>query len=147
MRDGRVTQIGIRTARRQSLREIPEVEATTVDGLCGDHYSGKSGARQVTLIQAEHIACIASFLGVPELDALVLRRNLVVEGINLLALKGAQFQVGDATLEYTGPCHPCSRMESVLGPGGYQASRGHGGITARVVDSGLIRRGDVVRLI
>jgi MOSC domain-containing protein YiiM len=68
----------------------------------------------------------------------------VVSGINLLALNGAQFAIGGALMEGTGPCHPCSRMEEIFGPGGYNAVRGHGGITARVILGGVIRVGDVV---
>ena len=78
------------------------------------------------------------------LDPALLRRNIVVAGLNLLALKGRRFRIGGALLEGSGPCEPCSRMEEALGPGGYNAMRGHGGITARVVEGGLIRVGDAV---
>jgi len=69
----------------------------------------------------------------------------VVSGLNLLALKGKQFRIGNVVLEYTGLCHPCSKMETALGPGGYNAMRGHGGITTRVVEAGDITVGDDVR--
>ena len=75
------------------------------------------------------------------------RRNVVVEGINLLALQDRRVQIGEAVVEITGLCHPCSRMEEVLGPGGYNAMRGHGGLTAKVVRSGAVKLGDEVRLL
>ncbi|MBS0562065.1 MAG: MOSC domain-containing protein, partial [Proteobacteria bacterium] len=107
----------------------------------------RDGRRQATLIQAEHLAVVAAFLGRDALDPAPLRRNLVVAGINLLALKGRVVQVGGARLEILDDCHPCSRMEEALGPGGYNAMRGLGGVTARVLAGGVLRLGDpVVRL-
>ena len=68
----------------------------------------------------------------------------MVSGLNLLALKGKTFRIGDVVLEYTGLCHPCSKMEAALGPGGYNAMRGHGGITTRVIEGGEVALGDSV---
>ena len=68
----------------------------------------------------------------------------MISGINLLALKGREFKIGTAVLKMTGLCHPCSRMEEVLGDGGYNAVRGHGGINACVISPGLITLGDIV---
>jgi len=141
---GSVKWLGIRSARKLPLTSVERVEATTDRGLEGDHYSKISGKRQVTLIQAEHLDTVASMLGIDTIKPETVRRNIVVGGINLLALKDRQFKLGDVTLAFTGLCHPCSRMETLLGPGGYNAMRGHGGITARVLHGGLIRVGDVV---
>lgn len=138
--------IGVRPQRRAPLQSVSEVAVTRENGLVGDRYTRKQGKRQVTLIQQEHLTAVASMLGRDAIDPNVTRRNIVVSGINLLALKDKQFQIGDVILEYTGLCHPCSRMEEALGAGGYNAMRGHGGITARVVEGGNIRIADEVKI-
>jgi MOSC domain-containing protein YiiM len=144
LRWGQVEWIGLRPARRAHPSSCPEAIAVAGAGLVGDHYNGGSGSRGVTLIQSEHLAVVAALMGLDDLAPALLRRNLVISGLNLLALKGQCFQVGEAVLEGTGPCHPCSRMEEALGPGGLNAMRGHGGLTARILQGGLIRIGDPV---
>ncbi len=147
VRPGEVVWIGIRPARKTPVTPLPEVEAVAGRGLAGDHYKGNpAGNRHVTLIQAEHLAAVAAFLGRANLDPGLVRRNIVVRGLNLLALKDRPFYVGDVLLEMTGACHPCSQMEDILGEGGYNAMRGHGGITARIIRGGTIRVGDPVYL-
>jgi len=142
---GEVIWIGIRLSRKEALLPIPFVEAISNKKLKGDHYTGGS-KRQVTLIQQEHIDAIKSIMRLSDLSPSTLRRNIVVRGLNLLSLKNKKFLVGNVLLEYTGECHPCSRMEANLGPGGYNAVRGHGGITARILSGGLIQIGDIVKV-
>lgn len=145
MAPGRLVWIGLRPARRMSMRAVAEGRLEPGQGLDGDHWRGAAnGARQVTLMAQEHLAAIASYIGRPAVEPERLRRNLVVAGFNLLALKGRQFRIGAALLEWSGECHPCSRMEEELGPGGYNAVRHHGGITARIVAAGAIRLGDSI---
>lgn len=147
-RPGRVEWIGIRPARRVPPLALERVEAVAGQGLAGDHYRpGSRGDRQVSLIQAEHLPVIGALLGAAPPAPDRLRRNLVVSGVNLTALAGVRFAVGEAVLEGTKPCHPCSRMEQALGAGGYNAMRGHGGLNARVLTGGLIRIGDPVRVL
>ena len=143
---GKVTWIGVRPKTREKINELQEV---TVDnsGLVGDRYKKDAGNRAVTLIQAEHLPVIQSILNLSDLHPSTLRRNIVVKGINLLALKDKKFKIGTAVLEMTGYCHPCSRMEEALGDGGYNAMRGHGGITAKVIENGTINIGDEVSLL
>ena len=144
---GKVEWIGLRPASRATLVPVASVEAQTENGLTGDRYTGQNGKRQVTLIQAEHLVAAGAILGREPIDPQLTRRNIVVSGINLLALKDQQFRIGEAVLEMTGKCFPCQRMEENLGPGGYNAMRGHGGITARVIKGGSINLGDEVALI
>jgi MOSC domain-containing protein YiiM len=145
---GRVEWIGLRTARAAPMTIVHAAKVEIGRGLIGDHFRGHTASkRQVTLIQAEHLRVVASLLGHSDIDPALVRRNIVVSGINLLALQHAKFAIGDVLLEGTGSCHPCSRMEDALGLGGFNAMRGHGGVTARVLQPGLIHVGDEVRLV
>jgi len=139
---GRLEWIGLRPGRRTGM-EVVETVMIAADGLDGDR--SRAGKRAVTLIQQEHLAAIGSYLGQGPVAPEILRRNLVVSGINLAALKGREVQVGDAILRFTVICAPCSRMEEALGKGGYSAVRGHGGWCAEVVRPGMVRLGDAVR--
>ena len=167
---GWLMAIGLRPGRGLPMQVVAEVEALAGQGLAGDRavrarpgsLASGGGKRQVTLIQAEHLPVIEALAGgrwgQEALDGLLLRRNLVVSGLNLLAARGLfkdqpmRLRLGapdaDAAsqvlLEITGPCEPCSRMEALLGPGGYNAMRGHGGVTARVLQGGRLRPGDRV---
>ena len=144
MRPGVVRWLALRPARRAAMAASGTLRLDPDCDVQGDHHhSATTGLRQVTLIADTDLEAIGRCVGLavtPE----QLRRNIVVAGINLHALKGWRFRVGGAVLEATGACHPCSRMEETLGVGGYNAVRGHGGITARVVEAGAVRVGDAV---
>jgi MOSC domain-containing protein YiiM len=143
-RSGRVEWIGLRPKRAVPMREAEAVEAKTGLGLVGDRYSGGSGKRGVTLIQAEHLPAIAALSGHERVAPALLRRNVVVSGIPLIALKGRRFRIGGVVLEGTDSCDPCSNMEVALGPGGFNAMRGMGGLCARIIEGGTFGIGDAV---
>ena len=145
---GNVEWIGVRTKKKEQLSVVESVRVKKGTGLAGDHFKGAlSGKRQVTLIQLEHLNAISNILGVKIIDPKLTRRNIVVSGINLLSLKHQKFRIGNVILETTGICAPCKRMEENLGVGGYNAMRGHGGITANVIEEGEIKLGDKIELI
>lgn len=142
---GVVQWIGVRPSHRMPVEERKAIDVSPDSGIEDDHYSRSNGNRQITLIQLEHVKVLAGLLG-REVFPGQLRRNLGVRGVNVHALRKSRFLIGDVLLEGTGDCHPCSRMEEVLGPGGYHAMRGHGGITARILSAGRITLLDPVIL-
>ena len=147
-RPGELVWIGLRPASRATMLQLPSANLVAATGIEGDRYkTQRDGDRQVTLIAVEDLAAIASFLGKQCVAPETLRRNLVTRGINLIGLKGRAFRIGSAVLRGTGECAPCSRMEDALGPGGYNAVRGHGGMTARILESGTIGVGDIIMVV
>ena len=155
---GRIETIVLRPARGVAAVVVDEAELVEGRGLLGDRHAARTAlgvngqARALTLIQAEHLPLLARWTGGERIDPALLRRNLVVSGLNLLGLRSPfadqprLWRIGpSAVIEVSGPCEPCSRMEDVLGPGGYNAMRGHGGVYARVVKGGLLRRGDLLQ--
>lgn len=138
---GRLKWIGLRAERRAEIAIVQSATLTDA-GLAGDH--GRAGKRAVTLIQAEHLPVIAALSGRADVDPALLRRNLMISGLNLLALRKGAIRIGDAVLTIEGPCPPCSRMEAALGTGGYNAMLGHGGRYASVATPGTISVGDRV---
>lgn len=149
LRPGTLNWIGLRPARKEDLIEVKEVLAREGLGLEGDHRCTKTpgSARQVTIISQEYIQQTAHFLGIEDINPNLLRRNLVVAGINLSALRHQRFSIGEAIFEATALCHPCTRMETALGKGAVSAMLGHGGICAKILKSGTIKIGDRVSLI
>ncbi len=149
---GHLERILLRPERRATPVAVRDVEVVAGLGPRGDHRTvdrepDPSAKRQITLIQGEHLPAIAALVGRDRVDPALLRRNLVVTGINLASLKDRRFLIGEVAFAGSGWCHPCSRMEEALGVGGFQAMRGHGGITARVRTSGRLRVGDTVTVL
>jgi MOSC domain-containing protein YiiM len=151
---GRLESIFLRPARGVRAQPVQQVQALEGLGLEGDRKVGgrSGGKRQVTLLQAEHLPVLAALLRRDAIAAGDLRRNLVVSGLNLLAARSLfadrplHLRLGaEVVLEISGPCEPCSKMEEHLGPGAYNALRGHGGVTARVLRGGRMSVGDAVR--
>lgn len=155
---GRVQAILLRPARGVPAVSVTHALALEGQGLQGDRSAtvrrNAAGGhkRQVTLLQAEHLPLIAAWSGHATVDPELLRRNLVVAGLNLVAARALfadqpiLLSIGEQVrLQPTGPCDPCSRMEDVLGPGAYNAMRGHGGMTTREVRGDAIAVGDAVR--
>jgi len=144
---GKVEWIGVRPSRTEDQVQLSSVKAIVGKGVEGDRYQGKSGKRDVSIIQAEHLDTVGRLLGRETIPPHLTRRNIVVSGINLVSLKGKNIKIGTTELLITGPCAPCSKMETNIGPGGYNAMRGHGGITAKILKTGTISVGDTLDII
>lgn len=145
---GTVEWIGVRPARFEAPQVLDSVEAEAGRGLHGDHRMAKTpgSGRQVTIISREFIQQIEASVG-RAIDPSELRRNIVVSGVNLNALRYQRVQIGEAIVEVGALCDPCERMEKTLGPGGFVSMMGYGGYCCKIVQSGRIDVGSAVQLL
>lgn len=146
---GRVEWIGLRSARKQAVQAVAQCMALAGAGLEGDHKALKASgsSRQVSVINTEDISAIQALLKCGQIDPAALRRNIVISGLNLYAMRYQRLRIGEAVIEVRAHCHPCVRMEQTLGKGALLAMYGHAGFCATVEQSGPIKLGDTVERI
>ncbi len=121
--------------------ELAEAEVVAGKGLVGDRFYGwKEGYKgQVTFFSLEvHRALCAQFQ-VWDRPPSVYRRNLVVEGAELPALIGQEFELQGVRFRGTSDCAPCYWMDQAFGPGAEAALAGRGGLRAQVLTTGCLR--------
>lgn len=147
---GRLVGIYTAAAGGKPMDAHREVRAIAGVGLEGDRYATRTGefsdreggGREVTLIAREAIAAAnAADVTIREDET---RRNLVTEGVDLDALIGKQFAVGDVVLLGVRDCPPCAYLEQLTGQAVRRGLRGQGGLRADIVRDGVIRVGDPI---
>jgi MOSC domain-containing protein YiiM len=144
------TVVGIFTAAAEGAPTVARHEVTAVAqrGLEGDRYfEANTGthdpADEITLITAEALRRASTEHGV-ELDPGEHRRNIVVDGVDLLALVGRTVQVGGVSVEVMADNPPCRYLRDLTGKPVVTALRGGGGVRGRITTGGVIRTGDGV---
>ena len=152
---GRLGGIARHGRPRGPIETVDRVSVTRAEGIHGDFRGavrpGKSGKRQISLIEADSWNAAMTDLGLAGDDVLpwhARRANLLVEGIRLPREKGRTIAIGESLrIEVTGECDPCSRMEEIA-PGLKAALMPdwRGGVLGRVIDEGEIAVGDSVRI-
>jgi len=151
--DGRVTAIYRAPADGATPEAVESVRAVADRGLEGDRYFADAGTfaerdgSDLTLVAAEALEALAVEAAI-DLGPGAHRRNVTTSGIDLGALVGERFRIGDAVCVGTGPCTPCAYLEEHLAePGLREAMDGRGGLRARIVDTGVVRTGDDISLL
>ena len=151
MFEGEVLSIYIAPNEGDPTVAVDEIRAVAGQGLEGDRYYNHSGkfshqenpGREVTLIESEAIDALADEYGI-QLDLGDSRRNIVTRGVPLNHLVGREFRVGGAVLEGVRLCEPCGYLERLTVKGVRKGLAHRGGLNARIVAEGVIRRGDQV---
>lgn len=135
------------------MRRVRSVRTRGLQGLEGDRYALGAGhwsehrSEPVTLIAAEALDEVSRVVG-REIAPEAARRNVVTRGVDLDALVGRSFRIGEVTLEGRRPCHPCRYIAALAGvPGLERALRGKGGLRAVLLSEGTLHVGDALGLL
>jgi MOSC domain-containing protein YiiM len=135
-----VTNLFLCLVHRFPMKEIEEAEVLHNKGLKGCIHGRPNSKRQVSLMDVETL----QKLGIPPG---AVKENVTTRGLDFQRLKpGQHLRIGGSLLEITLPCEPCSRMDEIrLGLQG--ELRGQRGWLSRVVEGGIIRRGDRIEVL
>ncbi|MGX5657018.1 MOSC domain-containing protein [Geodermatophilus nigrescens] len=147
-----VTEIWLTDRAAAPMRRVPTARLVAGQGLEGDRYALGGGTwarypdleKQLTLIDGADVAAVAAEVGV-QLTPGDTRRNLVTTGVDLPALVGRFFAVGDALLFGMKRCPPCAHLGRLTGARLVKAMVHRGGINAAVFAGAEIAEGAVVR--
>jgi MOSC domain-containing protein YiiM len=142
--EGRVEGIFIGPERTLPA-PVERVRALAGRGLEGNRYFYDEAppGRAVTLIAAEALEAFAAETGT-ELTAAESRRNVLTRGIDLNALVGKRFRVGEVECVGVELCEPCLHLESLTHPGVIKGMVHRAGLNADLLTDGVIAVGDPV---
>lgn len=140
MNEGRVVNLYLCLERLQPMTPVQEATAVSDLGLDGDKHAVKGNARQVLVMDIETLREL-------DLSPGTIKENITVEGLDLSSVEaGHVFFVGDqVTLEATGDCLPCARMDAIR-PGLQNELKGRRGILSTVLNGGTLKVGDAIRV-
>ena len=126
------------------LVEVPRIDCVAGHGLRGDRfYDYKDNYKgQITFFSLEIFERLTEHFGLTSKSAGVLRRNVIVSGIELNDLIGEEFSIQGVRLRGTGHCRPCYWLDQAFAPGTEDFLEGNGGLRAEIVSDGAIAVGD-----
>ncbi|MFT4886433.1 MAG: MOSC domain-containing protein YiiM [Pseudohongiellaceae bacterium] len=150
---GLVEQIFIVKQQRGEITELASAELEAGKGIVGDRYHAKAQkmGSEGKAVHDNHI----SFIAGEELEAFLIthnsdlgfgdfRRSVVTSGIDLNALVGKQFKVGDSVCFGNELCEPCAYLAATVHRAVLPGLVGKGGLRATILSSGSISAGSMI---
>lgn len=124
------------------VTEVASVECIAGQGLRGDRFFGfkEDYKGQVTFFSEEVYERLCEQLQTTPREPSVFRRNIIVRGVDLNALIGQEFEIQGVRFLGTQECSPCHWMNHAFAEGAEQALEGHGGLRARILTDGVLKR-------
>jgi MOSC domain-containing protein YiiM len=129
-------------AGRAPVVELEEAVLVAGKGIEGDRFFGwkENYKGQVTFFSREVWESLRAEFQVWDRGPEVFRRNIVVSGVDLNSLIGQEFEVQGVRFLGTAECTPCYWMDEAFHPGAENSLKGRGGLRAKVLTDGVLRR-------
>jgi MOSC domain-containing protein YiiM len=126
------------------LIERERIECVAGKGLLGDRYfdHAEDYKGQITFFSAEVFERLCAHFNIREKPAGILRRNVIVSGVDLLSLIGCDFEVQGVQFRGTQHCAPCEWMDVAFAPGAKEFLKENAGLRAKILTDGELRIGD-----
>jgi len=154
---GTVQAIHIAASAQGEMLAIDEVSAIAGKGLTGDRYAAAEGTfsnflaekhkdHELTLIEAEAIEALNQLPGITITPGQS-RRNITTRGVSLNEWIGKEFTIGTVRCKGTRLCQPCAHLQKLLPiPNLLQIVHNRGGLRAVIIEGGVIRVGDKIKI-
>ena len=122
--------------------EVDRIECVANMGLKGDRFYGyrPEYRGQVTFFSHEVWEQLVAEFRLKKAAPSILRRNLVVSGLDLNELIGTRFSLQDIEFQAMEECRPCHWMNQAVAPGAEHWLKGRGGLRCRVLSPGVLVR-------
>jgi len=126
------------------LVPMSEVECVAGRGLRGDRYFEREENHkgQITFFSLEVFDALRREMNLPDAQPQATRRNAFTRGADLNALIGQEFEVQGVRFFGVEESSPCDWMNLAVGPGAREWLKGRGGLRARILTDGVLRRED-----
>ena len=126
------------------LVEVPRIECVAGQGIRGDRFYGyrENYKGQITFFSSEVFEKLCANFGIKDKPPGVLRRNVIVAGIDLLSLIGREFEIQGVRFRGTQHCAPCQWMNVAFAPGAEQFLKANAGLRAQILTDGTVIVGD-----
>lgn len=139
-----VVSLQVAPEHRAALTSVPYIDVEAGRGVVGDRYYGTKH-RHISVQSAQSLADASHGLG-RTLDSASTRRTVTVSGGTIPSTPGARMLLGSVEVEVVRIAAPCRLMDEINGEGARRALHTRGGSVCRVLSTGTVRLGDVVRL-
>lgn len=127
-----------------AVQAVSEITCLAGRGIAGDRFLDfkPDYKGQITFFSWENLVRLWDELGIPgdERDPSACRRNVITEGWDPAAGIGREFCIQGVRFLGTEECRPCYWMNSAIHPAAEAWMRGRGGLRARILTDGVLRR-------